>query len=184
MQTKTLKAIQVLSKIGSIICKIVFICCLIGAICCAAGIVTFAFIPGDLKVGDVTFHALIEEEADISIGTVYAAMAVGTILCAAEAVLSKIAGNYFKNELEAGTPFTFEGAKELTRLGIITICVSIGTAILAGITYAVISLCFNAKPDVNISSGFSSVGLGVTFIITALFFRHGAEISAGEGYDR
>ena len=43
-----------------------------------------------------------------ALGTMYAAMAVGCILSSGEAVLAKIAGNYFRNELKAGTPFTMD----------------------------------------------------------------------------
>ena len=40
------------------------------------------------------------------------------IVCAGQAVLAKFAETYFKNKLQAGTPFTFGGAKELLRLGV------------------------------------------------------------------
>ncbi len=40
-------------------------------------------------------------------------------------MIAKFAEHYFKGELLDGTPFNMERAKELTRLGIITIGVSI-----------------------------------------------------------
>ena len=58
-------------------------------------------------------------------------------ICAGEAVLSKFAEHYFKRELADGTPFNLGGAKELMRLGIFTICIPIGTQIIAEIVYAV-----------------------------------------------
>ena len=42
-------------------------------------------------------------------------------ICAGEAVLAKFAEHYFKRELTDGTPFNLGGAKELMRLGILTI---------------------------------------------------------------
>ena len=60
---KSLKAIQVLSKIGMILSKIVFICCCVGFGCC---IISVPFLAGSaeiLKFGGFTLHGLIEKEA-------------------------------------------------------------------------------------------------------------------------
>ena len=174
---KSLQTIQKLSKLAKVLCKIVFICSIVGASCCALGIITLALIPGDLVVGDVTFHAMVEKSAEMSIGTCYGSMAVAIILCAGEAVISKIAENYFKNELIAGTPFTFDGAKELIRLGIINICVSVGSAIIASIVYEVFKLLFTGVEKLDLSNA-TSIGLGITFIIVGVIFRYGAELNA------
>ncbi len=176
---KTLKTIQTLSKIGKIISRIIFIFCLIGGIGCIVGIISLAVIPDGFRLGGVTIHSMIEKNAEISMGTCYTAMAVGIVFCAGEAVLCKIAENYFKNELAAGTPFTFDGAKELMRLGICTICIPIGTAVISGIVYGIMSSVFSGVADYNISN-FTSVGLGVMFIIMSLLCRYGAEITHNE----
>ena len=65
---KSLKAIQVISKIGMILSKIVFICCCVGFGCC---IISVPFLAGSteiLKFGDFTLHGLIEKEAGMSLG--------------------------------------------------------------------------------------------------------------------
>ena len=173
---KTLKTIQTLSKIGEIFSKIVFICCLVGGIGCIVGMICLALIPGGFKLGGVTIHSMIESSAEISMGTMYTAMAVGAVFCAGEAVLSKFAELYFRHELEAGTPFTFDGAKEMIRLGILAICIPAGTAIIAAIVFAVMKLAFADAADVDLNNTVS-IGLGVMFIITGLICRHGAEIS-------
>ena len=175
---KTLKTIQTLSKVGKILCKIIFIFCLVGGIGCAVGIISLAAIPEGFKIGDVTIHALIEENAEISIGTCYAAMAVGIILCAGEAVLCKIAEKYFANELAAGTPFTFDGAKEMIRLGICTICIPVATQMIASIVYLIFrGLMKDVSPMELSAFGSGSVGLGIMFLVSGLLCRHGAEIS-------
>lgn len=46
-------------------------------------------------------------------------------------MIAKFAEHYFKGELLDSTPFNMERAKELTRLGIITIGVSIVTEVVA-----------------------------------------------------
>ena len=59
-------------------------------------------------------------------------------------MIAKFAEHYFKGELLDGTPFNMERAKELTRLGIITIGVSIVTEVVAArwkrISYETISI--------------------------------------------
>lgn len=177
MQTKTLKTIQTLSKIAKVLCTIVFIFSLIGAIGCAVGIISLAVIPDGFKFGGTTIHGIIDKSSITSIGTVYAAMGMCVVLCAGECVLCKFAKRYFVNELEAGTPFTFEGAKELIRLGILTICIPLGTTILAAIVYGIINVIYLGNiGEVNLNN-FGSVSLGVMFIIAGLLCRHGAEIS-------
>ena len=122
METKTLHAIQVLSKIGKIFSKIVMICCIVGFGLCIAGLFGVAAGGEILKLGGVTIKGIIGNTAGLSEGTLYAAMAVGMILCACEAVLAGFAAHYFGRELADGTPFTFGSAKELLRLGILAIC--------------------------------------------------------------
>ena len=114
---KTLKTIQTLSKIGKILSKIMFIFCIIGFCGCIVGILSMALGAETLKFGGVTLESILNTEAEVTIGTVYAAMAAGMVLCAGEAMLAKFAEHYFKRELAEGTPFTFAGAKEMLRLG-------------------------------------------------------------------
>ena len=175
---KTLKTIQTLAKIGRVFSKVIFILCLVGAIGCAAGIISLAVIPESIKIGGVTIHGLIELESGIGMGTAYTAMVQGIILCAGEAVLSKLAELYFKRELEAGTPFTLDGAKELMRLGICAIAIPIGTNIIAGIAHAIMSAFFSGVGDTY--SGSVSVGIGIMFIVMSLFCRYGAQLESGD----
>ena len=73
------------------------------------------------------------------------------IVCAGQAVLAKFAETYFKNKLQAGTPFTFGGAKELLRLGVLTL-------------------------DLSFDNG-ASIVLGVMFLPGSLPCRYGAELT-------
>jgi hypothetical protein len=104
---------------------------------------------------------------------------VGAIFCAAEAVLSKFAETYFRNEQADGDPFTLHGAKELLRLGILTIAVPLGTVTVCSIGVAIAD---NLIPGIEkLSVGeFSSVGLGVMIIVLSLLCRYGAEIKEGQ----
>ena len=183
MNTKTLHIIQKLAKIGKVLSKIVAICCIVGAVGCFAGIISVSVSNFEtIKIGGVTIHSMIEKSADISIGTMYASMVAGLILCTGEAVIAKLAEKYFKNELAAGTPFTFSGAKEMLRLGIYIISISIGALIAADISYAVMNHCFSDVADMHLDDC-SQVGMGIAFILVSLLCKYGAERVAENGVD-
>ena len=172
----TLKALQILAKIGKILSTIVFVVCIVGASLCILGITCLAIIPDGIQIGGTTIRGLVEQKAGWSLATCHLAMTQGIILCAGEAVLAKFAERYFDNELKAGTPFTFEGAKELMRLGILAICIPIGTAILAAIAYGIFRAVTKDVTDPDLDNS-TSVILGVMLIVGSLLCRHGAEVS-------
>ena len=68
----TLKTIQTLAKIGKVFSKIIFVCCIVGIVSLALGAETF-------KLGGVTIHSMIENEAGMRLPTLYASMAVGLL---------------------------------------------------------------------------------------------------------
>ena len=171
---KTLKTIQNLTKLGRILSKIVFIFCIVGASLCFVGFVSMSLGVKALSIGGVTFESILKVEADVSVGTVYATMACGMLFCVGEGVLAKFAEHYFKRALADGTPFHLEGARELFRLGILTIVIPLGTQMLAGIVHAVYAQLMPAVAPLNVD-GFDSVALGVMFIVLSFVCRYGAE---------
>lgn len=176
---KTLNNIQKLSKIGKVLSRIVFIFCIIGFCGCIVGIISMALGAPTLKIGGVTLESILSIEAGVTAGTAYAAMAAGMILCAGEAVLSKFAEHYFKRELADGTPFNLGGAKELMRLGIFTICIPIGTQMIAEIVYAVMEQTLHGVAPFQLGHS-TFVELGVMFIVMSLVCRYGAELREGK----
>lgn len=173
-QTKTLKTIQTLAKIGKIISKVLFILCIVGAAGCIAGIIGLALIPEGYKIGDVTIHGLIEKHAECSVNSIFGAVAGAAILCVGEAVLCKIAEKYFIKELADGTPFTFDGAKAMLKLGICTIAIPLATTVTAQLADLIVTKALGADSILSHSSSVS-VGLGIMFIVTSLICRYGAE---------
>lgn len=173
---KALKTLQVLAKIGRILSTIVFIISIVGAAFCLLGISCLAIIPNGFRIGGTTVYGFLAGEADWSLPTCYLALAQGVIFCAGEAVLAKFAERYFINEQNAGTPFTFDGSKELMRLGILAICIPIGTAILAAIVYVIFRIVTKNVTDPDLDNS-ASIILGVMLTVGGLLCKHGAEIS-------
>lgn len=171
---KTLKTIQGLAKAGKIISKVLFILTIIGFCGCALGIVMVAAGAEVVKIAGENLEQILIEQAQTTLGTVYASMAAAMVLCAGEAVLCKFSEIYFKRELQAGTPFTFAGAKELTRLGILAICIPLGAQIIAFIVYAIMSAVLKDVAPINIDN-YGSVMLGAALLLTSLICKYGAE---------
>lgn len=174
---KTLNAIQTFSKIGKIFSKIINICCIVGVCGCGVGIVALLIGGNVIKLGGVTLHSILQTEAGTSVGTVLAAIIVGLILCIGEFFLSRISYRYFENELKVGTPFTFDGAKELLHLGNSAIWIPIVSLILAQVAHEIIEQ-FAENVEAMSLDGYDSVALGVMFIFMSLLCRHGAELNA------
>ena len=175
---KSLKTIQTLSKIGKIISKIVYICCMVGFIGCAVGIVAISIGGNALTLDGVILNDTLNNEA-VSMGTTLAALVVGLILCTGEYVVARMAYRYFDHELNAGTPFTLEGAQELMRLGIFVIGIHIVSAVLAQVAQGVISAMMENVETLTLESG-DSIALGVMLIVMSVFCRYGAELVANQ----
>ena len=172
----SLKNIQTLSKIGKVLSKIAFIFSVIGFFSGAAGLISLAFGKDALAViGNIKVHGTILSDMGVNAANFAAALSGWMIVCAGEAVVAKFAEVYFKNELLAETPFTIIGAKELQRLGILAIAVSVFCNAAGVLIEGVISgfTDIESKVDSNI---YSNVALGVVFIIVFLLCRCGAEL--------
>lgn len=173
----TLQIIQLITKVGKIVSKIIFICCIVGFCLCVVGIVGLALGTPVLKLGGITLESILQNEADTTPGSLYAMMATCAIVCAGEAVLAKFAMHYFEREQADETPFTTDGARELMRLGILSIAVPIAIQIVVQIVQAVLA---KALPDVDAQKPEMSgpVSFGVALIVMALLCRYGAEREA------
>lgn len=160
---KNLNTLQTLCKIGKILSKIVFIFAVVGACLCVVGLICLPLGGGEIfKLGSVDLYAL----------------SAWLIVLVVKAVLAKFAELYFKRERAAGTPFTMEGAQELRRLGILTICIPTGCALLAQIVQSIVSALAetDAAEWISAYDNESHILLGVTFLIVSVLCRYGAEL--------
>lgn len=172
---KTLKTIQVFAKIGKILSTVIYICSIIGAAGCTVGLLSLPFSETPiLKIGGMTVRGLIINKSGVDLMSLYPIISGALIICIGEAVVAKFAQLYFKRELADGTPFTVDGAREMLRLGIITICVPLGALILSQIV-STITAEFTGGEVFKLDGG-DSITTGVMFIIISVLCRYGAEI--------
>lgn len=172
---KTLQIIQTLAKVGKILSKIVFICCIVGLCGCGVGILALIIGGEAVELGGVTLHSLLQKEADVSLGTVWAAIFVGIFLCIGELFVSKLALNYFTHELEKGTPFDLDGAKELLYLGIHSIWVPIAATIAAEIAQGILCAVADNVKRVKLDND-GNITTGVMLILMSLLCKYGAQL--------
>ena len=98
------------------------------------------------------------------------------IYCAGAVVLAKFSEVYFRHEIDAGTPFTLNGAKEMMRLGILCVCISIGEEIIASIVTSVIAKSFADAAALDMDTT-GAVTVGIALIFISLLCRYGAELA-------
>lgn len=171
---KSLKIIQVLCNIGKIFSKIVFICCIVGASLCLVGILSLALGIETIVINGQTIGSIIENNSNMSMGTMYNTMTGTIVLASGEAVVAKFAEKYFQNELTDGTPLTLRGAKEIRRLGILQIAISLGTTIIASIIQAIFVHSLENVKETSFDNG-STIVLGIMFLVLSLVMQYASE---------
>lgn len=177
---RSLNTIQKLSNLGRILSKIAFILSVVGFCGCVAGLLSLGLGNGNfIKLGGVSIHGLIESKYGVDTRSTAAALCGWLIVCAGEAVLAKVAEVYFRNEQTAGTPFTLAGAKELRRLGILTLAIPTGCAVLGSIAEGLLAGFMEVERASALDLYFdneASIVLGVMFLLASLLCRCGAEL--------
>ena len=177
---KDLKTIQKLAKAGKVLSRIYWIFCIIGVVGCLVGIASLIMgVDQLLKIGGVTIYGIINNESGMTLGSLYAAMGVGIISCIGGMIPAIFAERYFKNELKAGTPFTYEGAKEMKRLGVLTIVVQLVSIVLAELVVVVIGNKLGIVGDISLDNSLS-IGFGIGLLIMSVIFRYGAGLKKME----
>ena len=171
---KSLEVIQKIVKVLKILAKIAYIFCIIGAVASAIGTASLFAIDENSEIWKKALEAIQPDTIDLA--AVRCTCLTGVIVCAAGAVLSWFSKKLFEDELAAGTPFDRHICKDVLKVGIIYLAVSVVSGIIIAIIYA----CFKLDAD---GSGFSGFTTGIVYIICWLLCRYGADVKEGVGVD-
>ena len=171
---KSLEIIQKIVKVLRILAKIAYIFCIIGAVASAIGAASLFAIDENSEIWKKALEAIQPDTIDLA--AVRCTCLTGVFVCAAGAVLSWFSKRLFEDELAAGTPFDRNICKDVLKVGIIYLAVSVVSGIIMAIIYA----CFNLDAD---GSGFSGFTTGLVYIICWLLCRYGADVKEGVGVD-
>ena len=139
-QSNNYKIVRKIAKIGKILSKVAFVFSIIGICGCLVGLLSNLFGSGKvLKIGGVTIYGLLADFTAYNVNSISATLVAWLIVCIGQAVLAKFAELYFHNALMAGTPFTQVGARELRRLGILTMVIPTGCAVGAEVVQGILT---------------------------------------------
>lgn len=169
---KSLEVIQKIVKVLRVLAKIAYIFCIIGAVTSAIGAASLFAIDENSEIWKKALEAIEPETIDLM--SMRCSCLAGVVGCAVGAVLSWFSKRFFEDELAAGTPFDRYICKEMLKVGIIYLAVSVVSGIIIAIIYA----CFNLDAD---GSGFSGFTSGILYIVCWLLCRYGAEVKEGCG---
>lgn len=174
LMSKSLKTVQTICKVCKVLAEIAFVMfvvivalMLVAAIFTGTGKLDALLSSGALDLDEMLQQYGATQEY------VTAVLVCMTIIIAAEAVVAKFINVYFKHELKAGTPFTFEGAKEMLRLGIITIAVPVGASLAATIVFDIMAAGSGLDSEFNFEI---SLGMGLMFLALSPLLKHGTEL--------
>lgn len=172
--SKSLKTVQTICKVCKVLAEIAFVIfVVIVALMLAVAIFTgTGKLDALLSSGALDLDEMLQQYGATQ-EYVTAVLVCMTIIIAAEAVVAKFINVYFKHELKAGTPFTFEGAKEMLRLGIITIAVPVGASLAATIVFDIMAAGSGLDSEFNFEI---SLGMGLVFLALSPLLKHGTEL--------
>ena len=159
--SKTLSIILKLFEVARILAKVVFIVCIVGGVGCLIASVIYPIMGEMLEI-------LVAEQGFDS-PYVISACLITAIMFAGEAVSAFFAEKYFAQVLDAGTPFTLDGAKKCFRFGLVTAIASAAITVSSGM---VISIALLFSPDAY-SLNEDASGLlvtGILFIFMSVIF--------------
>lgn len=176
---ESLKTVQVFAKIGKILSQIVFVCCIIGVAGCVLALILLPIGAQLLDIEGATLNDYLIAYEGYSLDTLYATIASAMVIVAGECVTAKFAQLYFKRELKDGTPFTLRGAKEMLRLGIISVAVSVGSVIIAAIVKSVMAAALPAVQLENVGD-YEMSFYGLLFIVVSFVLRSATEFIAAK----
>lgn len=181
---KSHNTVNKLYKLGRVLSQLAFTLAVIGFFACIAGYISLLIGRDSIAViGSIKVHGASLDTLGLNVKSIAAALSGGLAVCAGEAVEAAFAKRYFGNALKAGTPFTHAGAKELMRLGILTLALKTVGAAAGSLVRGFISgrMRLEAVSLANIySDNAAGITLGVMFIFISLLCRYGAEAIGGK----
>ena len=168
---KTLQSIQKTFRVFQILAKIAFIFSIIGASCCALGALCVGVWNNGGQVFSLFGQPIIAFAQGENLRQAYGVMLSDLVYLTTDAILLGLAGQFFKTEQAAGTPFTEDGANRIRKLGIHCIWLPIVAAVLV----SVIAVCLDVEPDGD-AGNLPGLVTGLVLILASLIFRYGAQL--------
>lgn len=170
--TNSLTAIQKCARVFRVLVRIGLILSIVGAVFGLAALMLWIHWNNAPATGIPQLDQVMQL---IDRGSYYhtlSTLIADVVGCAFGGALLWLFHRYLAHELADGPPFTFSGASELRRLGVVTIVLPLVSLCLQAIPYTVYDLSYPNRMENG-----TSVLLGVALILASLVFRYGAELT-------
>ena len=183
---KPLDKIQIIFKIVKVLFSIFFVLSIIGAVSSLATLFLVAYgidVNTEVIVDGKTVLEYISYSfgAEINAQTLYLMLMVATISCVVEAILCFLGKNYFRRELEDGTPFTEKNGKGMRKLGIIFLVTPLARDLFITILILVVKSITTVEEGViDVTTFDFSFAMGLFFIILSFFCEYGASLQSSD----
>ena len=161
---KTFKVFMALTKIAAILSFVWAGLCALGLLCGAV------WYSGGTVIG-ANQETMFAVTTTGSLYQMFGALLADLVFALTDGTLFLFAFRYFRQEQADGTPFTWQGADQIQRLGVRTIVMPLVAAILAAVFYQIFGV-----QDPGSWSNLSSIAMGIVLILAAPVFRYGAEL--------
>ncbi len=167
---KPLKTVQLIARILRILSVIALVCTIIGTVgVLIGGGVLLAFPDMDAEILQTILSEADAVESAEDLTNLGIALLAGGISLVGQIITTALFAAYLKHELADGTPFTVRGAKELRRVGVLTLVIPFVTACAS----ATVTSLLGVEPVISTES---SMWLGVVLFLVSFLLRYGAEL--------
>lgn len=162
---KSLTRVQKVARVLYILSRIAFWFCIVGCAMCVCGAICVGVLGDDPEI----IRLFAEEGVVYSAKEALCLCIIASVECAVGIAMFVFVNKFYKKELEIGTPFNKDVAKEAKRVGLIRLFLPLGAIIVN----AIIVECFHLEIDV---SNFVDITLGIVYLIMACVFDYGADV--------
>ena len=170
--SKTLKSIQTFFKVARIVSIVLFVLGIVGAAGCLLSMLLLIAFNGAQSLG--ILNSFVDLEEGFSFASGCFACVSGIISCVGVIVMYAFTRKYCERELADGTPFTYDGAKALFRLGLVFIITPIAMSALIGFAWG---MCWIFDPTMVEPTDLSGdITTGLFMLVTSYIFKHGTEL--------
>ena len=162
---KSLTKVQKIARVLYILSRIAFWFCIVGCAMCVCGAIGVGILGDDPEI----IQLFAEEGIVYSAKETLCLCIISSVECAVGIAMFVFVKKFYKKELEVGTPFNKQVAKEAKRVGLIRLFLPLGAIIVN----AIIVECFHLEFDV---SNFLDISIGIVYLILACVFDYGADV--------
>lgn len=170
-QRTNIEIVQAIFKVLGVLAKVFFV---LSIVVLALSVAGTAIVCVVLSLGNASLETTLAN-AGYTPSSFIGMMIVAIVASIIGVIVTKIARDYYMMELQAGTPFTHEGASAFRALGLVQMIAPVVAVILIHIIAAITGCCS------DVGSSDSYFVTGIVMILISYVFDYGADVLGNKG---